>query len=92
MLASPNVTGEGLALYYHGRKDVAPLIQIEKFSFTVGIVGLLRPVKHISLIRVQNMLITIPPPRNTTTATKRSSPHGRLPKAAVPSRKLLSTA
>ena len=36
VFASPNVTGEGLALYYHGRKDVAPLIQIEKFSFTVG--------------------------------------------------------
>lgn len=53
VFASPNVTGEGLALYYHGRKDVAPLIQIEKFSFTVGIVGLLRPVKHISLVRVQ---------------------------------------
>lgn len=61
VFASPNVTGEGLTVQYHGRKDVAPLIQIEKFSFSVGIVGLLRPVKHISLIRVQNMLITIPP-------------------------------
>jgi AsmA-like C-terminal region len=64
LFASPTVTGEGLALYYHGRKDVAPLIQIEKFSFTVGIAGLLRPVKHISLVRVQNMLITIPPREN----------------------------
>jgi hypothetical protein len=75
VLASPNVTGEGLALYYHGRKDVAPLIQIEKFSFTVGIVGLLRPVKHISLIRVQNMLITIPPRENNNgNKTKQPAP------------------
>jgi AsmA-like C-terminal region len=56
-----SVTGEGLILRYHGRSDVPPLIQLEKFSFTVEISALLRPVKHIPLLRVQNMLINIPP-------------------------------
>ncbi|MGB2636270.1 MAG: hypothetical protein WAM58_20235 [Candidatus Acidiferrum sp.] len=79
VFASPNVTGEGLALYYHGRKDVAPLIQIEKFSFTVGIVGLLRPVKHISLVRVQNMLITIPPRENNNGSNKTQQQPPRSP-------------
>jgi hypothetical protein len=65
VFASPNVTGEGLILRYHGRQDMPPLIQIEKFSFTVGIWSLLRPVRHISLVRVQNMLISIPPKGNS---------------------------
>lgn len=55
-----HVTGEGLTVRYHGRQDVPPLIQVEKFSFRLGIFGLLHPVKHISLVHVQNMLISIP--------------------------------
>lgn len=55
------ITGEGLALRYHGRQDVPPLIQIEKFSFSTGILGLLHKVKHIPLVRVQQMVINIPP-------------------------------
>ncbi len=88
VFASPNVTGEGLALYYHGRKEVAPLIQIEKFSFTVGIVGLLRPVKHISLIRVQNMLITIPP-RENHDSNKTQPPPPRLAQNGGPIPKII---
>src|SRR5208283_2093828 len=61
LFANPNVIGEGLSLRLHGRFDVPPLIQIEKFSFKVGFMGLLGPVKHIALLRVQNMLIMIPP-------------------------------
>jgi hypothetical protein len=55
------VSGEGLILRFHGRQDVPPLVQLEKFSFTGSFSDLLRPVKHIPLLRVQNMLITIPP-------------------------------
>ncbi len=55
------VAGEGLTLRHHGRKDVPPLIRIEKFSFTAGIMDLLRPVKHIPLLRIENMIINIPP-------------------------------
>jgi hypothetical protein len=56
-----SVVGRNLALHYRGRSDVPPLIQIEKFSFAGGLWELLRPIKHIPLLRVKNMVITIPP-------------------------------
>ncbi|MGB9512840.1 MAG: AsmA-like C-terminal region-containing protein [Candidatus Acidiferrum sp.] len=68
------VTGGGLVLHYHGRKDVPPLVQIEKFSFNAGILGLLHRVKHIPLIRVQHMIINIPP-REAGSAHAQTAPH-----------------
>ena len=56
-----HVEGGGLVLRYRGNKDVPPLLQIQNFSFTAGLTGLLQPVKHIPLLRVKNMLIMIPP-------------------------------
>jgi hypothetical protein len=55
------VAGEGLSLHYRGRLDTPPLIRVEHFSFAIGILGLLRPVKHIPLVRIDQMTITIPP-------------------------------
>jgi hypothetical protein len=55
------VVGEGLSLHYHGRIDTPPLIRVEHFTFAIGILGLLRPVKHIPLVRIDQMTITIPP-------------------------------
>jgi hypothetical protein len=66
--SAPNVTGEGLVLRLHGRADVPPIMQIEKFSFSVGLRALLQPVRHIAYLRVQNMLITIPPREKNTAA------------------------
>jgi hypothetical protein len=59
----PKISGEGqdLTLRHRGRTDVPPLIRIEHFSFGVGILGLLRPTKHISIVEVREMVITIPP-------------------------------
>jgi hypothetical protein len=56
-----HVAGEGLVLRYRGHGDAPPLLQIEKFSFSAGLLGLLHPVKRIPLIRVQNMVINVPP-------------------------------
>jgi len=55
------VTGEGLLVRYHGRTDFPPLLQIQNFSFRGGLLGLLHRVKHIRLVRVQHMVINIPP-------------------------------
>lgn len=55
------VTGEGLSLYYNGRKDLPPLIQIEKFAFDLGILGIVRVPHQTQFIRVENMTITMPP-------------------------------
>jgi hypothetical protein len=71
-----HVTGEGLVLRYHGRQDLPPLIQVEKFSFSAGITGLLRKIKHIPLVRVQQMVINIPPREvNTNHAQPSGSPN-----------------
>jgi hypothetical protein len=55
------VVGEGLSLHYHGRLDAPPLIRVEHFTFAIGILGLLRRVKHIPLVQIDQMTITIPP-------------------------------
>ena len=55
------IVGHNLSLRYHGGDDVPPLIQVESFSFSAGLLSWLRPTKHIRLLRVQNMKISIPP-------------------------------
>jgi hypothetical protein len=68
------VTGEGLTLRHHGRRDVPPLIQLKKFSFTASILGLLRPVKHIPVVRIEDLVINIAPRQQTKdTLTPESS-------------------
>jgi hypothetical protein len=61
LFANPNIAGEGLTLRQRNRTEFPPLIQVQNFSFHVSFWELLGPVKHIPLVRVQNMLITIPP-------------------------------
>jgi hypothetical protein len=55
------VDGQGLVLRWHNRPDLPPMIRIGKFDFVVSIGGLLRPIKHIPLIRLSDMVVTIPP-------------------------------
>jgi hypothetical protein len=55
------VEGEGLVLRHHGRTDIPPLLQIERFSFESGPGGLLRLPQHIELVRVEKMTLTLPP-------------------------------
>jgi AsmA-like protein len=56
-----HITGENLVVRYRAQRDAPPLLQIEKFSFSAGLLGLLHPVKHIPRIRIENMVINIPP-------------------------------
>jgi hypothetical protein len=55
------VTGEGLTLHYLDRSDVPPLLRIERFSFNLGILGVIHVPRHIKGVYVENMTITIPP-------------------------------
>ncbi len=68
------VSGENLVLRYRGNKEAPPLLQIEKFSFSAGLLGLLRQVKHIPLVRVQNMVVNIPPRQSTQGQTVLRNP------------------
>jgi AsmA-like protein len=55
------VTGEGLSLRYHGRTDVPPVIQIARFSFNLGVLGIVHVPRRVKGVYVENMTITIPP-------------------------------
>jgi hypothetical protein len=55
------VTGEGLSLRYRNRADVPPLIHIERFSFNLGVLGIVHVPRHIKGVYVENMVIAIPP-------------------------------
>ena len=55
------VTGEDLALHYRNRTDVPPLIRIERFTFNLGVLGIIHVPRHINGVYVENMTITIPP-------------------------------
>jgi hypothetical protein len=73
------VTGEGLTLRYHNRTDVPPLIQIARFSFNLGVLGIIHVPHHVRGVSVENMVITIPPSEhNATPPPKRPVPVPRV--------------
>ena len=78
------VSGEDLVLRYRDLGDVPPLLQVERFSFSAGLLGLLHPVKHIPLVRVQNMVMHIPPADLNRSGRKHS-------RTTFKSRRLLAT-
>jgi uncharacterized protein involved in outer membrane biogenesis len=61
VLPRMGVTGQGLKLRYHNRGDLPPMFQVEKFSFNLGVLGILRVPRHIASVRLEKMTITIPP-------------------------------
>jgi hypothetical protein len=56
-----SATGEKLAIYYHNRTDVPPMILIQQFTFHLGFMGILRVPRHIRGVHLDNMVINIPP-------------------------------
>jgi uncharacterized protein involved in outer membrane biogenesis len=55
------VTGENLSIRFHNRTDLPPMFHVERFSFNLGMFGILRAPRHISGVYVEDMTITIPP-------------------------------
>ena len=53
------VDGGGLVLRLHGRKDVPPLITIQKFHADASLLGIWR--WHIRQVKVEGMRIQVPP-------------------------------
>jgi len=56
-----SVEGDGVSLRHKGRRDVPPMFAMRKFSFQVDIHGLFETPKVIPQIRLEGMVITIPP-------------------------------
>ena len=81
---SMTVTGQGLAVHYHNRSDVPPLIRVQDFAFDVGVMGIIRPVTRIRSIVLNDMVITIPP--RTNEGNKNPSPRalaGPMPRVVI---------
>jgi hypothetical protein len=55
------VSGEDLAIHFDGHTDVRPLIHVDKFTFRLGMLAVLRFPRHVSSVRIENVTITIPP-------------------------------
>ena len=67
------VTGEGLTLRYHDRTDVPPLIQIARFSFNLGVLGIVHVPRRVKGVYVENMTIAVPPAEHNAPGTESMS-------------------
>jgi hypothetical protein len=61
LLPQMSVDGEGLSIRYQNRRDLPPMFHVQRFSFNLGVLGILHAPRHIAGIYVENMTITIPP-------------------------------
>jgi AsmA-like C-terminal region len=52
------VSGEDLAIHFDGHRNA--LIHVDRFTFRLGMLAILRFPRHISAVRIENMTITIP--------------------------------
>ena len=55
------VRGEGLSLRDRGAPNLPPLVQVEGFSFQLGLLGIFRAPHRIERIDLKRLVITIPP-------------------------------
>jgi hypothetical protein len=59
--------GKNLTLWYKGRKDIPPLIQLQEFSAHSQLRGLFEEPKQISLVDLKGLVIQIPPKEENKT-------------------------
>jgi hypothetical protein len=60
ILPRPGVTGTGLTLRHNGRTDVPPLITIDAFDASAGVMGLARTPLHFHTISLEGLQIRVP--------------------------------
>jgi AsmA-like C-terminal region len=61
MFPKPRAEGTALTLRHRGRTDVPPLITIESFDTSAGLVGLIQTPVRLETVRIKGMAIRIPP-------------------------------
>jgi hypothetical protein len=83
LLPQVSVDGQGLSIRYHNRRDLPPMFHVQKFSFNLGVLGILRAPRHIAGIYVENMTITIPPRGEKKQPKPRSSGKKLIPSVIV---------
>jgi hypothetical protein len=63
-----NIAGEGLVLKRKDRANLPPLASIRKFSVSGGWLGLLRQPRRLGQVRLEGLVIVIPPRHRETQA------------------------
>jgi hypothetical protein len=66
-----SIAGEGLVLKRRDRANLPPLASIRKFSVSVDWVGLLRQPRHLGQVRLEGLVIVIPPRQSEAQAKKK---------------------
>ncbi|MDX2152464.1 MAG: AsmA-like C-terminal region-containing protein [Bryobacteraceae bacterium] len=69
------VQGEGLQLRYRDQPGLPPLLTVRRFDFEIDLGTLADPVRHVSLVRLQGMRLSVPP-REKRPALSDSQPRG----------------
>lgn len=76
-------TGKNLTLWYKGRRDIPPLIQLQEFSAHSQLRGLFQDPKQISLVNLKGLVIQIPP-KNEPQTQSANAPVQTQPKYPTP--------
>jgi hypothetical protein len=61
MFPKPRAEGTALTLRHRGRTDVPPLITIESFDTSAGLVGLIKTPVRLETVRMKGLAVRIPP-------------------------------
>jgi hypothetical protein len=56
-----HITGTGLVIRHHGRRDVPPLVTVDAFTLDGGIAGLLARPRRFHSVSLKGLKINIPP-------------------------------
>lgn len=56
-----HVVGKGVVFRWKRRTDIPPMVELGEFSFHVGWTDLTTPTKHISVIRLKDFQLNMPP-------------------------------
>lgn len=70
-----HATGENLVLWFNGRHDAPPMVQIRRFTLDAGFISFFRNPKHIGQLRLEGLQIHLPP-RHDKTAPESPSVSG----------------
>ena len=54
-------SGDNLVFWFHGRRDMPPLVKIRKFTFEAGFFNFFRNPRHINRLRLEGLQIHVPP-------------------------------
>jgi hypothetical protein len=72
------VSGEDLSIQFDDREDLPPLIHVDKFRFGLGLFAVLRLPRHVSIVQIDGMTMTIPPRGERRTPKSEASQKHRL--------------